>query len=332
MEYEGGIIYFFKKEISKYLGLMEDIVEGIFYLLSGSEKKGYSKYSFIYKDLIRENLLVQRRVCRVGIAQIGLSNSDDFLKQYYQSWASGLLWLRKEKVKIIRSKMMNMIESAHKSNINLLLFPELAIDLNFSELIEDVSNLATKYKMYIVPGSFHDRLTRRNLSLVFGPEGGILWEQEKLTPAYIRIKKEQFKEKIKVSLPRKVIVCNTEYGRIAILICRDFLDMDLRVGLKNFEPPVDIILNPSFTPFTADFHAAHVDARRSIYAYCCFANIGQFGNSQIYCPEKERVKNIIPSKKEGLILKDIDLFKLRSERKKWEVEKTKDNNFIQSTK
>jgi len=44
--------------------------------------------------------------------------------------------------------------------------------------------------------------------------------------------------------------------------------MDLRVELKNFEPPVDIILNPAFTPVTTDFNAGHFDARRSIYAYC----------------------------------------------------------------
>jgi hypothetical protein len=108
--------------------------------------------------------------------------------------------------------------------------------------------------------------------------------------------------------------------------------MDLRVELKNSEPPIDIILNPAFTPVTADFKAAHFDARRSIYAYSFFANIGEYGDSLIYTPEKDRTERIIPLKEEGLIFKDLDLFKLRSERKKWEKKENKEANFIQSTR
>jgi hypothetical protein len=108
--------------------------------------------------------------------------------------------------------------------------------------------------------------------------------------------------------------------------------MDLRVELKNCEPPVDIIINPAFTPVTADFKAAHFDARRSIFAYCFFANIAEYGESFIYTPEKDRTERIIPQRQEGLIFKDIDLFKLRSERKKWEKEQKKERMFIQSTR
>jgi hypothetical protein len=108
--------------------------------------------------------------------------------------------------------------------------------------------------------------------------------------------------------------------------------MDLRVELKNFEPPIDIILNPAFTPVTADFKAAHFDARRSIYAYSFFANIGEFGESLIYTPEKDRTERIIPAKEEDIIFKDVDLFKLRSERKKWEKVQNKKQSYIQSTR
>ncbi|MHA2179929.1 MAG: hypothetical protein ACXAAH_00745 [Promethearchaeota archaeon] len=41
-------------------------------------------------------------------------------------------------------------------------------------------------------------------------------------------------------------------------------------------------------------------------------------------------RNIAP-REEGLIYKDINLFKLRSERKKWEKEQAKERLFIQST-
>ena len=208
----------------------------------------------------------------------------------------------------------------------------MTIDFNYGVLLEEISNLAKTYEMYIIPGSYHDQETKRNVSKVIGPNG-ILWEQEKHIPAIIHFKGNKFKEGIEMgSFPRKIIVCNTEYGRIAIAICRDFLDMDLRVELKNFEPPVDLIFNPAFTPVTADFKAIHFDARRSIYAYCFFANVAEYGESFIVTPEKERVERNVPAKEENLIYKDIDLFKLRSERARWEKEHKKDRPFIQSTR
>ena len=227
---------------------------------------------------------------------------------------------------------MNFIENAKENKVNILIFPEMTIDLNYIELFEEMLNLAKKYNMYIIPGSYHNEETKQNVSVVLSPDG-ILWEQEKHIPALIKLGDKRFKEGIEIgSIPSKTIVCNTEFGRMAVVICRDFLEMDLRVELKNFEPAIDIIINPAFTPVTADFKAAHFDARRSIYAYCFFVNIAEFGNSLIYTPEKERIERTVPPRKEGLIYKDIDLFKLRSERKKWEKEQKKDLQFIQSTR
>ncbi len=297
------------------------------------ERLDGKKYQLIYRDLFKEFPKVQKRECRVGIAQIGVSETGNIMKELFEMKSSGLLSIKEDKIEELIIKVKDMIEKAHKEGINVLLFPEMTMDLNYGELLEEISNISKLYEMYIIPGSFHDQETKRNISKVFGPEG-ILWEQEKHIPAIISTGEGvRFKEGIEVSnLPRNTIVCNTEYGRIAIAICRDFLDMDLRVELKNFEPPVDIILNPAFTPVTADFKAIHFDARRSIYAYSFFANIGEFGESLIYTPEKDRTERIIPPKQEGLIFKDIDLFKLRSERKKWEKEQSKERSFIQSTR
>ncbi|MFX0106378.1 MAG: carbon-nitrogen hydrolase family protein, partial [Candidatus Hodarchaeota archaeon] len=290
------------------------------------------KYKLVYRDLLKEYPKIQKREFRVGIAQIGVSSTGDLLKEFYEEKASGLLGLREEKVALALNKIRNMIENAHDDEVDILVFPEMAIDLNYGQFLELISDLAKKFDMFIIPGSFHNQETRQNISIVVGPEG-IVWEQEKHIPAIIHFEDKKFQEGIKVdAFPRQTIVCNTEFGRIAIVICRDFLDMDLRVELKNFEPPVDIIFNPAFTPVKADFKAAHFDARRSIYAYCFFVNIAEYGESLIYTPEKERIERIIPPKEENLIYKDIDLFKLRSERKKWEKEKKKTRQFIQSTR
>ncbi|UCC21176.1 MAG: carbon-nitrogen hydrolase family protein [Promethearchaeota archaeon] len=290
------------------------------------------KYEIEYRDLLKDYPKSPRNQCRVGIAQIGISSSGDIMNEFYEEKPKGLLTLKEEKVNDIKSKVKEMIENAHEEGINILLFPEMTVDLKYQQFSEHILNLAKKYDMYIVPGSYHNINTKSNISLVIGTEG-ILWQQEKHIPAIISLERGRFKEGIDTStLPHKTIVCNTEYGRIAIATCRDFLDMDLRVELKNFEPPIDIILNPAFTPVTADFKAVHFDARRSIYAYTFFANVADYGNSLIYTPEKERVERNVPPKEEGLIYKDVDLFRLRSERKKWEEKQKKEKGFIQSTR
>ena len=290
------------------------------------------KYEIEYKDLLKDYPKSPRNQCRVGIAQICISNSGDIMNEFYDEKPKGLLTLKEERVNQIDTKVKEMIEKAHQAGINILLFPEMTVDLKYKQFLEDILNLAKKYEMHIIPGSYHDIESKSNVSLVIGPDG-VLWQQEKHIPAIISLEKGRFKEGIETTrLPRKTFVCNTEYGRIAIATCRDFLDMDLRVELKNFEPPVDIILNPAFTPVTADFKAVHFDARRSIYAYTFFANVADYGDSLIYTPEKERVERNIPPREEGLIYKDVDLFKLRSERKKWEEKKSKEKRFIQSTR
>jgi predicted amidohydrolase len=296
------------------------------------ERTTKKKYQVIYKDLLKEGIKIERKTSRIGIGQIGLGKSGDFLNELFEIKESGLLGIQENMISLIKSSYKDIIEKANKNKVNILIFPEMIIDLNFNEILEELINYAKIYDMYIIPGSFHQEATKRNISTVIGPKG-IVWEQEKHIPAIISLGKERFKESIEVSpSPKKIRVCNTEFGRIAIIICRDFLDMDLRVELKNFEPPIDIIINPAFTPVTADFNATHFDARRSIYAYCFFANVAEFGGSLIYTPEKERVERVIPAKTEDLIYKDIDLFKLRSERKKWEKEQEKELKFIQSTR
>ncbi|MFX0088049.1 MAG: tetratricopeptide repeat protein, partial [Candidatus Hodarchaeota archaeon] len=321
---------------SEQLDITEDEVKQYRVRAKDIEKKfeevPIRKYKLKHLNLLEETSKVEKPRCRVAIAQIGVSKSGDILNEFYTEKVQGLFFLKNEKVEEVQNKVKKYIERAHSDGANIIIFPELSIDLNYNQLVEEITKLAKIYNMYIIPGSFHDQGTRRNISIVIGPTG-TLWQQEKHIPAIIHYQGRRFKEGIEIDLAqRETIVCKTEYGSIAIAICRDFLDMDLRVELKNSEPPVDLIFNPAFTPVTEDFKAAHFDARRSIFAYCFFTNIAEVGNSFIFTPERERGERKIAPKEEGLIYKDVDLFRLRSERKRWEKDQAKQRPFIQSTR
>ncbi len=290
------------------------------------------KYRLKYVNLLQDVSTREKPNFRVAIAQIGKSKSGDLLHEFYTEHREGLFLLKEEKIPSVSMKVKELIKEAHTKGVNIILFPELAIDLNYKQLLKETLDLAKSCNMYIIPGSYHNQETNKNISLVIGPTG-ILWQQEKHIPAIIHYQGRRFKEGIELETgQREMIVGITEYGTIAIAICRDFLDMDLRVELKNADPPVDLIFNPAFTPVTEDFQAVHYDARRSIFAYCFFANIAEIGNSFIFTPERERKERKIPSMEESLIYKDVDLFRLRSERKRWEKEHSKRRPFIQSTR
>jgi len=300
--------------------------------MESSTESRKPKYKLVHKDMLEGTDKSEKSKFRVGIAQMGLSQGGDILNELYEEKTDGLIGLREQSVELTRAKTKSMVEKAENEGINILIFPEMTVDLSYAQFEKDLTELAKKHNMYIIPGSFHDQESKRNICRVFGPDG-FLWEQEKHIPAIIHIEGKRFIERIETAKDSKrAIICNTEYGRIAISICRDFLDMDLRVELKNSDPPVDLVINPAFTPVTEDFKAAHYDARRSIYAYCFFANVAEFGGSLIYTPERERIERSIPRGEEDIIYKDVDLFQLRSERKKWEEERKKQVSFIQSTR
>lgn len=290
------------------------------------------KYKLVFLDLLKDSSKHEKSVFKIGIAQIGLSHSGDLLHEFYYEEAPGLFRIRDEKIETITTTLQAIVEKAAAQDIKVLAFPELTIDLNSKSLRDEVFALAKTYDMYLIPGSYHKIDTQQNICSVISSEG-VLWKQLKHIPATIHFKQKRIVEGIAPeSTPMPVIIANTEYGRIAIIICRDFLDMDLRVELKNFEPPIDIIINPAFTPVTEDFKAIHFDARRSIYAYSFFVNVAEFGESLIYSPEKDRETRMIQPGKEDLIFKEVNLFKLRSARKKWEKEQHKTTAFIQSTR
>jgi pimeloyl-ACP methyl ester carboxylesterase/predicted amidohydrolase len=279
------------------------------------------RYEIVHRDFLEG--APERAHCRIGLAQLGTAD-DLFAVGEDQLWV-----MPRSRVAAATERIARLVEHAHERRIDLLLFPELTVDLNHRELLSVLLDQARAFGMWIVPGAFHERRQRTNVSRVIGP-AGVLWEQPKHIPAIVSFGGHRTVEQLHLSGSPIVVVGATPLGRIAVTTCRDFLDMDLRVALKNADPPVDILLNPAFTPVTADFAAAHFEARRSLYACCVFANFAQFGGSLIHSPEKSRRRAALPPGREGLLHRDLDLFGLRVERQRWELERG--GRFIQSTR
>ena len=207
-------------------------------------------FQVVHRDLLHEHGQPQLDRCRIGLAQVPLS------VDFFEATPSGMLALRRGRVDEVRRKLAAMVATARDERVDLLLLPELAVDLKVDELRADLLALAAETGMTIVPGSYHDVAGRRNVATAVGP--GALWEQEKQLPSILHIDGKRIEEAIPAG-PKPILVANTRFGRVAIVICRDFLDLDLRVALRRCTPAVDIVLNPAFTPVTADFQAAHFD-------------------------------------------------------------------------
>jgi pimeloyl-ACP methyl ester carboxylesterase/predicted amidohydrolase len=285
---------------------------------------GPVRYEVVHRDVLGSSSETQSR-CRVGLAQI------DVPFESFAPSCDGLVTLRPEAVPAVAHKLAEMLERAAERHVELLLFPELSVDPSLPALHELLTTFARATGAYVVPGAFHVPSQQANLCRVIGP-AGVLWEQEKHIPAIFALDGRRVTEGIRPPARRRVTIADTRFGRVAIAICRDFLDLDLRVELKNADPPVDIVLNPAFTPVTADFEAAHFEARRSLYAYCLFCNAARFGNSLISSPEKAHRRRRVTPGREALLFKDVDLLALRAARRHWETVRAGEPHFIQSTR
>jgi pimeloyl-ACP methyl ester carboxylesterase/predicted amidohydrolase len=278
------------------------------------------RYEILHYDVGDSEELAQYRI---GLAQIG--EPDDI----FTPGASGLLRLPVSRVPLVQRKIERVVGRAATLGVGLLTFPEMSVDLNFGELETTVEELARRHDMHVVIGGYHDEITRANVCKVFGPKG-VLWQQRKHIPATLSWGGETITEPIDAPPPYVSVVASTRFGRIAIAICRDFLDLDLLVELRNSEPPVDVVLNPAFTPVTADFVAAHFGARRALYACTAFCNYAAFGDSEVFSPEKRKRRVRVAAAKETVAVRDVPLFALRAERRAWDARAHR--RFIQSTR
>ncbi len=234
----------------------------------------------------------ERVACRIAIAQIGEP------ADLPMPGPSGLYRLPEARVDAVANKLQHFVECAVERRADLIVFPEMSVDLNHERLATTAQALAHDHRVTLVLGGYHDETARTNVCTVLGPDG-ILWRQRKHIPALLRSGTGWVEEPIETTAPLIEVVAATHVGRIAIAICRDFLDLELRVALKNSEPAVDLVLNPAFSPVTADFHASHFEARRALYTCTVFCNFAVFGGSHSRARKKPRHTSTCPRVRNG---------------------------------
>jgi predicted amidohydrolase len=193
------------------------------------------------------------------------------------------------------------------------------------------SRLARQYNMYAVMGSIHERKGKNlaNVSYMFDRQGRIMGSYAK---AHLVPRTE---EEFDVIPGEESPVFDTEFGKVAIQICRDMFFPEVTAGFARQQ--AKIIFCPSFWPWKSTSfppelwgkYRVNTEARivDALVQARCFENnvvfvyanmVGEFsskelgveesllGHTQIAVPFYGRVK-ALKNHKEGMVIHEVDL-------------------------
>lgn len=161
----------------------------------------------------------------------------------------------------IAEKAIMILKKANDNGSTVVIFPELSISSKIRKKIssEMAKGNLTNIKM-IVAGAVHDKISDRwyNTAYVLGPNGEEIWHQNKFEP-YTLTKYEAYNNPFLTKLsdhnyveninafPKVLEVRDTSLGRMAILICSDFLLDDTKYHRAVIEMGVNFLMVPAMT-------------------------------------------------------------------------------------
>ncbi|MBF0275026.1 MAG: hypothetical protein HQK84_07325 [Nitrospinae bacterium] len=173
----------------------------------------------------------------------------------------------------VRKKLETILNEAVKRNVDILVFPELTIDHDAYSAIKNwlsLHNEETGIKL-VVAGSFHAEKSSGgyvNRSLMLDFYGNTVWEHIKKAPFILShndINKSPHVDKIckefgitpgnslieKIQTASPLVMIDTPIGRMATLICLDYLNTIVPEILRDVS--CDFFWVPAMTPSTNDF-------------------------------------------------------------------------------
>lgn len=196
-----------------------------------------------------------------------------------------------------RKNVEAVLRAAYAANVNVLLFPELVMDVVTLQAVRDwlaANNLAAPRLRLVVAGSRHcpDGEEFGNRCTVLGMDGEILWEQDKRTPFVLDDAQalQELKPGSKASkafeptLPGYAIALRESLvGRLLTPICLDYIDDALWAELG-----ADLFLVPAMSKGLSRFRdaAKRMGARHGAASLVC--NAATSG--------KERLVDYLPGK------------------------------------
>lgn len=176
----------------------------------------------------------------------------------------------------------------------LIVFPENSLPVNS---IKELKSISQQNNIIIIGGLEHE-LDNNNeyINRAIIIDTGKVSYQVKQTPAMIYDKKKQryIKEGISCKKEIKIKIFSTTIGRIAILICKDFLRLSDIISHWAQNYRVSLVVVPSLTgkliPFYYNMHRIFnftpYDSLRIL-----FANVGEYGGSELFTlNDKNRIE------------------------------------------
>lgn len=206
-------------------------------------------------------------------------------------------------------------------------FPEFAEQYPSGSTISMLSETAAAKGVYIFGGSIPEREDGRiyNTCFIFGPDGTLLAKHRKTHLFDVDLKEGiSFKESAVLSPGEGVTVVDTEYGKIAALICYDirFPEMARAATLKGavllmVPAAFNMVSGPAHWEITMRmraidnqfFVAAAAPARNTEASYVAY------GHSMVVDPWGGIVNEL--DEKEGTMLAEIDLSRLNQVREEF---------------
>lgn len=154
---------------------------------------------------------------------------------------------------MLTNKISDILEEAKKKNVDILLFPEMT---GGKEIIRKINELYEEdwdkmYPALVVLPSIWENNT--NTSLALDDEGNEIGGQQKQHPFFFYSKNHKADAIEDLKCDKNILLLHAEgIGRIAIMICRDFLERSYRrIILDTLK--VNFILSPSFSTGYYDF-------------------------------------------------------------------------------
>ena len=194
------------------------------------------------------------------------------------------------------ARLRATLDAAVEHGVDVLVFPELSFTGSLlAELQRQLDARGARAPKLIVAGTSH--VAGQNVCHVLGPDGRILWQQAKMNrfvilPGELQTAPEPIPEQggtedIDIS-DRVVRIADFPFGRVAVLVCLDFILPETYSVLANMQ--VNCIIVPAMTPNSRRFDTlawAHAAASRATTVFCNAPNCPGFGpdaRSFVYTP------------------------------------------------